>query len=412
LSFILQIIAAMENMNTSAATTLADPQAQPGERRLVALDGLRGLMTLMVIVSHYFGELPHGMPASFGWIAVDMFFVLSGFLIGKLILEKCHHANFFTVFYVRRFCRIVPAYVATVLLLSALLHFISKPWIDAEVQFPLWSYLTFVQGYFMVTTNTIGAHWLAPTWTLAVEEHFYLLVPALIVFTPRRWLISVFLGIVFLTICLRSAIYYAGFGNEMMALALLPGRADTLAFGLLAAMAVKMPGVPWTRLLPALRIFPIFALLGAVLLYLMSSKIFGVLAPLLIAIGCTAYLLCIFHDTPEARRYHSKKLQFFGNNGYCLYLTHLPILGLMHGLILGSKPDLETPSQWLVTIAALPVCVLVGWGMTKLIEEPLSRYGRSWRWGLKSGRPVVTGQLAQTSGSELIPPRGQHVAVR
>jgi peptidoglycan/LPS O-acetylase OafA/YrhL len=56
------------------------------------------------------------------------------------------------------------------------------------------------------------------------------------------------------------------------------------------------------------------------------------------------------------------------------------VLGLMHGLILGTKPDVATPSQWLVTVAALPVCTLVGWGMTRLIEEPITAYGRSWRW--------------------------------
>ena len=72
---------------------------------------------------------------------------------------------------------------------------------------------------------------------------------------------------------------------------------------------------------------------------------------------------------------------FFGDNGYCLYLTHLPILGLAHGLVLGTAPDLATPAQWAVTLAAIPVCVAVGWGMTKLLEEPLSRYGRNaWRW--------------------------------
>ena len=55
------------------------------ERRVVELDGLRGLMTLIVIVSHYFGELPHGLVAiSNGWVEVDMFFVLSGFLIENL----------------------------------------------------------------------------------------------------------------------------------------------------------------------------------------------------------------------------------------------------------------------------------------------------------------------------------------
>ena len=331
----------------------------------------------------------------FGWVAVDMFFVLSGFLIGKLILEKCNCANFFTVFYIRRFCRIIPAYVVTVLLITVLLHVIEQPWSDAEIQFPLWSYLTFTQGFLMVATQSIGAHWLAPTWTLAVEEHFYLLVPALIVLTPRRWLAFVLLGVVISALGLRIAVYYAGLSNEIAALALLPGRADVLACGLLAALAVTTGSVAWGPLTPVLRVAPIVALLSTCLLRLVSPELFGVLGPLLVAMGCTAFLLCIVHGTPEARRFHSKVLQFFGNNGYCLYLTHLPILGLMHGLILGSKPDLATSSQWLVTVAALPVCVLVGWGMTKLIEEPLARYGRSWRWNLKaqSADPTLVMQL-------------------
>ena len=93
-----------------------------GDRRIATLDGLRGLMTVMVILSHYFGELEHGVRAVMvGWIAVNMFFVLSGFLIGRLILERRHHANFFAVFYVRRFCRIIPAYVITVLAVGGLL---------------------------------------------------------------------------------------------------------------------------------------------------------------------------------------------------------------------------------------------------------------------------------------------------
>ena len=347
-----------------------------GERRLVALDGLRGLMTALVVVSHYFGEVPHGITATmFGWVAVDMFFVLSGFLIGKLILEKQHHANFFAVFYVRRFCRIIPAYVVTVLVLDLLVRIIPHPWADADVVFPLWSYLTFNQGFFMVASNTIGAHWLAPTWTLGVEEHFYLIVPALIVFTPRRWLIAVLIAVVALTLALRFAIYYGGVGSEMTALVLLPGRAATLAFGLSAALAMQDRRIDWARLIPALRTVPIVALLATCATKLVSDDAFGVLAPFTIGAGCAALLLSIVHGAPEARRFHSKRLQFIGNNGYCLYLTHLPVLGLMHGLILGTRPDLQTPAQWLVTLAALPVCGVIGVGVD-ISRSPRGRPAR------------------------------------
>jgi peptidoglycan/LPS O-acetylase OafA/YrhL len=353
----------------------------------------------MVIVSHYFGELPHGIRVlEFSWIAVNMFFVLSGFLIGKLILDRRHHANFFAVFYLRRCARIVPAYLLTILLVTLAIRLAPPAWADAGTQFPLWSYLTFCQGFFMVLTHTIGAHWLAPTWTLGVEEHFYLLVPALIVFTPRRWLVPVLLAAGGAAVTLRT-ILYATSGNQFIALTLLPGLADVLVCGLLAAVAMRSPRIDWPRLVPALRATPLLALLGVFALRAIGPAPFGALGPLLVAIGCTAYLLCIVHNTPEARRFHSPTLQFFGNNGYCLYLTHLPVLGLMHGLILGTAPDLTTPAQWLVTLAALPVCVLVGWGMTKLIEEPLTRYGRTWRWSdaARDAAPTPAGGLLPTS---------------
>ena len=125
------------------------------QRRVVALDGLRGLMTIMVIVSHYFGEVPNGLKATMlGWLAVDMFFVLSGYLIGKLILERKEHVNFFAVFYVRRFCRTIPPYLITIFVLFCLLALIKQPWADADIQFPLWSYLSFSQNFFMISTKS------------------------------------------------------------------------------------------------------------------------------------------------------------------------------------------------------------------------------------------------------------------
>jgi peptidoglycan/LPS O-acetylase OafA/YrhL len=374
------------------------------ERRVVALDGLRGLMTILVIISHYFGEVPNGLKATMvGWLAVDMYFVLSGYLVGKLIRERKQHANFFAVFYVRRICRTIPAYLITIFAVFGLLALIQQPWVDADEQFPLWSYLTFNQNLFMISTGSIGAHWLAPTWTLAVEEHFYLLVPALMVFVPRRRLTAVLIGIVLGTVLLRAAIYRFDILPDLAALLLLPGRADILVCGILAAIAFGTAGVPWQRLQLPLRVTPIVMLAATFGLKLLDNGSFDTLGPMLVAIGCAVFILTIVLGAPEAKRYHSPVLRFFGNNGYCLYLSHVPVLGLMHGLILGTRPDVATPSQWLVTIAALPVCTLVGWGMTKLIEEPITAYGRSWRWSpelrLQHGKEARTELTVPTEAS-------------
>ena len=362
-------------------------EASSGEaRRIVALDGVRGLMTLFVVVSHLFAEVPGGVSTlMFGWIGVDMFFVLSGYLVGKLILEKCSCGNFFSVFYVRRFLRTIPAYLITVLVVFGLFKVCDPAWSEAEPLFPLWAFLTFSQPAFMVATESIGPHWLAPTWTLAMEEHFYLLAPAAIVFTPRRWLPVVLAGVVALAVGLRLAIFEFGYANPMAGLILLPSRGDLLAIGILAAVLVTSRRVPWAWLEPWLRLAPLAALAGVLAIKGLGGSAFDVFGPLVMAIGCAGYLLALVRGAPEARTMESRFLRFFGNNSYCIYLCHLPVLGLLHGLILHGRPGLASPEQWAVTIIAAPVCVLVGVSMTKLIEEPLTRWGRSWKWS-KTGR--------------------------
>jgi peptidoglycan/LPS O-acetylase OafA/YrhL len=82
-------------------------------RRVIELDGLRGLAALAVIVAHYFGEVAHGFRIfTFGWLGVDVFFVLSGYLIGSLILEQQSQPGFLGVFYLKRAARIIPVYAA------------------------------------------------------------------------------------------------------------------------------------------------------------------------------------------------------------------------------------------------------------------------------------------------------------
>jgi peptidoglycan/LPS O-acetylase OafA/YrhL len=374
-------------MRDATPSTLASPA---GDRRLPALDGLRGMMTLMVVVSHFFGEVPHGLHVMmFAWVAVDMFFVMSGYLIGKLILEKQAHSNFFLVFYVRRFLRIIPAYMLVTVVVWWLVEMLPA-WTDTPVQFPLWSYLTFTQNFLMVREASIGAHWLAPTWTLALEEHFYLIIPALIVFTPARRLPWILAAAGVTAIVLRALLGEAGAQGQFATLVLLPARADILVFGLLAALAVVRGRglIDWSRWMPALRLAPVVGLTGAFVAKVVHPPLFFILAPALVGAGCAGYLLAIVHGAPEARRYHSRALRFLGDNSYCIYLTHMPVLGLAHGLILGTQPDIATPAQWLVTILALPVALLVGWGLTESVEAPLTRLGRTWRWKPHGEQPL------------------------
>jgi len=360
-------------------------QATRHEQRLVALDGLRGLMTILVVISHYFGAVPHGIAALMvGWIAVDMFFVLSGFLVGRLILDKQHNDNFFTVFYARRVFRTLPIYFVCLVINAVLLSIFTGSWVDADGSFPIWSYFVFAQNFYMAAANGIGAHWLAPTWTLTIEEHFYLLIPALFFIVPRNRIAGVLTALAVAAVAARAGTLALFAPHSTVAASvLLPNRADVLVMGLLAAVVIRSK-LPWPRLDLSLRVAPILLLLAtAAITQFAGRHAFIVFGPLLTAIACAAFLLSLVRGAPEAKRFTGKFLGFCNTTSYAVYLIHLPVLGLMHGLLLGTRPDIATPLQFAVTLAALPVTVFVAWVLTVLVERPLTEFGRTWKW---SGR--------------------------
>lgn len=361
------------------------PTAAQSEPRIAALDGVRGLMTILVLLSHYFAEIANGIPVlGLGWFAVHMFFVLSGFLIGRLIIEKMDCDNFSSVFVMRRVCRTIPSYMISVaLIFAALWIFRAEPWTHFEHEFPKWSYFTFTQNIFMAITNDVGVYWLAPTWTLALEEQLYALLPLVFFLAPRRLWLPLLIGVALLAVVLRALVFMTGSVGPIWALVLLPTRGDVLVVGVIAAVIYKERIVDLSRFDMLLRSAPVVLLFATVLLIAIDPIeriLFNIFGPLLVSTGFACLLLAMVRGAPEAKRFDNRFLKFFGHISYCVYLTHVMVLGLMHGLILNAKPELSNLRQWLVTIAALGVAVAVGWVMTVLIEVPLTAYGRSWKW--------------------------------
>ena len=161
-------------------------------KRIPVLDGIRGIAILQVLIWHYSGALHPklGSAASYGlrllyltWSGVDLFFVLSGFLIGGILLDHRGSANYFEVFYVRRFWRIIPIYIVMLLIghvLSGLGHL--DPDRTGNLIALSW-YATFTQNVWM-SIHSSWSLWLAQTWSLAIEEQFYVLLPVTI------WLVA------------------------------------------------------------------------------------------------------------------------------------------------------------------------------------------------------------------------------
>ncbi|CAN7214381.1 acyltransferase family protein [Bosea sp. LjRoot237] len=348
--------------------------------RQLTLDGIRGLACCAVLASHYLAELPGGIRAfAFGAIAVDVFFVLSGFLIGRLILTRRAAPNFFRTFYIRRLLRTVPSYLIVVVITLALAALLPE-WAGDTGGVPGWSHLTFTQNLFFARQNTTGLEWLSPTWTLAVEEQFYLFAPAVLVFLPRRLIIPVAIAVFSASLLYRVLMATSG-ASPLAFLPLLLARADTLAAGIIAGVLwFKLAGTKhFDRILEAT---PLVSLLIAVTVgALASSNIWqSTVAHSLFAIGAAAFILRAAVSPDAVRWLEARWLRFMGDNSYSIYLIHMPVAGIAHHLIVGTHPALTTPLAWLATAVATVATIVVGRGLTRCVEEPLTAFGRRFSW--------------------------------
>ena len=153
--------------------------------RIPEWDGIRGVAILLVVFYHYiYGTVPEnagGILAGvikavcfrWSWCGVDLFFVLSGFLIGGILMDQRESGNYFKTFYIRRFCRIVPLYFVWLILFLLLALAVSRTtstvWLgtifNREIpSFSRWGYFLFLQNFYISKAGAFGSPWLAATW--------------------------------------------------------------------------------------------------------------------------------------------------------------------------------------------------------------------------------------------------------
>ena len=171
--------------------------------RLNGLDHLRAMAILLVMVFHFGKDIPSWLEPvkQIGWTGVDLFFVLSGYLIGDQLLREIKNANKISLkrFYIKRFFRIVPAWVAVLIL------YYSMPNLrEGAGMPPLWRFITFTQNYGLnAQTQNSFSH----AWSLCIEEQFYLLLPITIItifyFKIQRGTIYLILALIIIGFALR-----------------------------------------------------------------------------------------------------------------------------------------------------------------------------------------------------------------
>ena len=345
--------------------------------RVRELDGVRGLAILLVILYHVapYAETFTGSPImisvfnsmQIGWLGVDLFFVLSGFLITDILLRAREKSNYFKNFYARRILRIFPVYYVVVGLLLIFLPLLETTrGIQEQSSWPF--FVFYQQNWLYILKRPVSAY-LTVTWSLAIEEQFYLIWPTIVKWLDNRKLAIVASVAFVFSLGLRLFIshlpldlnyaekinYYATFT-----------RLDGLMIGALIAIAYQSQ--TWKNWLPLLA-WPVFGLSLLAMIFILTGKStepfskntmittwsFSALA---LFGGSLIVLLKSLSENNWLRiSFRNGILGFFGKYSYAMYLVHAPIIFLLNQQFL--KANLKGAVTSLSLVAASIFCIIL-----------------------------------------------------
>jgi peptidoglycan/LPS O-acetylase OafA/YrhL len=379
---------------TGGATTTA-------REHIRGLDGVRGLAIVMVMVGHFWlGARPrNGLESGLftflqnGWIGVDLFFVLSGFLITGILLDAKGSESYFRNFYARRFLRIFPLYygflIAFFIIAPMLVHADANGPFAVARGSQIW-FWTYTVNYLSLVKGAHIPEGLNHFWTLAVEEQFYLIWPAVVFFASRGTLKRICLGLVAAALAFRIGLRFTDYYHTG-GLVLTPARIDTLAIGAwLAAMVREEGGREWLERRASSAFLSAALLL--VLVNLPDERLFGyelamqtVGFPLLAVMSAALIVMTTSaanHSGLLSRTFDSRPLGFFGRYSYGMYVLHLPLVVLLArvGFGIQALPHVggsDVPAAIAYTLAALSMTTVLAYASWHLFEKhflALKRY--------------------------------------
>ncbi|WP_423597000.1 acyltransferase family protein [Roseateles sp. MS654] len=350
------------------------------------IQALRAIAVLWVLLYH--AQIPG---ASGGYLGVDIFFVVSGYLITGLIQRALQRGDFsFRGFYGRRARRLLPA--AYVVLGATLL---AAPWaLNRTEQLDFAGQLLGALGFannvvlWRQTGYFQGASDLKPLlhfWSLALEEQYYLVLPALLVFSPGR----IRLGVA-AAITAGSAALLAWWQpiDASGAFYLLPTRAWELGLGSIGALMAASGRTPSPRALRLLS-WPAWALL---LVVPAVPQVFGAAHPgpaaWIVGLATLALLLREPASVPRA----AFPLVRVGDWSYALYLVHWPLLAFLHNAWVGLKADPHALMTWRIGAALL--AFPLAWALHRAVERP----AKAWLTGPRGAMVLGGGTVALAMG--------------
>jgi peptidoglycan/LPS O-acetylase OafA/YrhL len=340
-----------------------------GKQRILELDGIRGIAILLVLAGHYCSFVLPGVELfALASLGVNVFFVLSGFLIGGIILDEHDNRGFLRSFYRRRAARILPIYfsvVAAAFVADAATA--GQPWADRLLA--PWVYLLFLTNFALAELGKTGLL-LNPTWSLAVEEQFYLAMPFVIMLTPQR-----LLPFVLASLCVAALVLRWMWATEIAAIeVLLVCRMDSLLIGVGAALLQRRVDLSaQAQGLLALALAPLVVVLA---MNQVAHEAASIVAPTAFAATTALLMLSAINGASVGGALRVPWLLFFGEISYGLYLIHEPFRVLLTGLLLGKtvfQPGLDRIPVSVLALALAIATATVSW---RRFERPIIQWAR------------------------------------
>ncbi|WP_426609726.1 acyltransferase family protein [Bradyrhizobium sp. McL0616] len=363
--------------------------------RILELDGIRGLAILLVLIWHYLvnsvQDIAHGswqayvlFPLRITWSGVDLFFVLSGFLIGGILIDEKYSKNYYRTFYWRRIYRIFPLYFLWLSAFLAGLYLVKSNEGGAlqeifNAELPVWSYALFLQNSMMAWYQSFGPKWMGITWSLAVEEQFYLLLPFLVRNLTHRGIFWLALSSILLAPAVRSILW--AFGNEFFGpYVLLPSRADNFGFGILVALVCRNERLWYWFAARRLHIYVCLLILGGGFVFLMKHEtILYTIGLTWIAIFYALLLLLTVLNLGgvEGAVFKNQILVKLGTLAYGIYIVHEGVRALLRFAVLGGETSVSNVLS--LSLSALSFIIVFAFAMLswRFMERPLIRRAQS-----------------------------------